>query len=160
MEHSRKRTTAIVIQTAVIVLAAAIVMQLIPYGRSHVNPPVQAEPPWDSPRTRELFFRACADCHSNETAWPWYSRIAPVSWLIEWDVRNGRKEFNVSEWGRPEENEGHEAAKTIRSGEMPPWFYTIPHPEARLLAGERTELINGMRATFGEEKGETHGDDD
>jgi len=53
---------------AVIVLAA---IQLVPFGRDHQNPPVTGEPAWDSPRTRELFFRACKDCHSNETTWPW-----------------------------------------------------------------------------------------
>jgi len=68
------------------VLAGGIVfiaMQLVPYGHAHTNPPVTGEPKWDSPQTRELAKRACFDCHSNETDWPWYSNIAPVSWLIQ-----------------------------------------------------------------------------
>ena len=58
-------------------------IQAVPYGRDHINPPLNAEPAWDNPRTQELTVRACFDCHSNETVWPWYSYIAPISWLIE-----------------------------------------------------------------------------
>lgn len=127
-----------------------LLIQFIPYGRDHTNPPVIAEPAWDSPQTRALFFRACADCHSNETKWPWYSNIAPASWLITRDVMQGRKEFNVSEWGRPD-NEGDDAAKLVQNGEMPPWFYLPLHPEANLSPVERQQLINGLLATFGGE---------
>ena len=61
----------------------------VPYGRDHVNPPVGAEPSWDSPETRALARQACFDCHSNETEWPAYSTVAPVSWLIQHDVSEG-----------------------------------------------------------------------
>ncbi|MCB0186228.1 MAG: heme-binding domain-containing protein, partial [Caldilineaceae bacterium] len=71
----------------VIVLIAAIVgIQLLPAGVRRDNPPVVQEPPWDSPETRALAVRACFDCHSNETTWPWYSYIAPMSWMILQDV--------------------------------------------------------------------------
>src|SRR6056297_3230811 len=80
------------------VAAVFLVIQLIPYGRSHTNPPIVLEPDWDSPRTRELAERACFDCHSNETEWPWYSNIAPVSWLVQHDVDEGRHELNFSDW--------------------------------------------------------------
>lgn len=136
---------------ALLVLLLAI--QLIPYGRDHTNPPVRAEPAWDSPQTRELFMRACADCHSNQTVWPWYSHIAPASWLIARDVSEGRAAFNVSEWGRPD-NEGDEAAKLVQEGEMPPWFYLPLHPAAQLSPAERQQLIAGLMATFGSEEGE------
>ncbi|MCX7782465.1 MAG: heme-binding domain-containing protein, partial [Meiothermus sp.] len=76
-----------------------LAIQLVPYGRDHQNPPVVAEPPWDSPQTRALFVRACADCHSNQTRWPWYSHIAPVSWLVQRDVEEGRSKLNLSLWG-------------------------------------------------------------
>jgi hypothetical protein len=66
-------------------------IQVIPYGRSHTNPPVTGEPAWDSPKTRELAVRACYDCHSNQTVWPWYSHIAPISWLVQQDVDEGRR---------------------------------------------------------------------
>ena len=67
-------------------MGVLLIIQFVPYGRDHTNPPVIAEPAWDSPQTRALFFRACADCHSNETKWPWYSTIAPASWLITRDT--------------------------------------------------------------------------
>jgi mono/diheme cytochrome c family protein len=136
---------------AVIVLAA---IQLVPFGRDHQNPPVTGEPAWDSPRTRELFFRACKDCHSNETTWPWYSNVAPASWLAQVDVNIGRKKLNVSEWGRPAKNEGDEAAEEVREGKMPPFFYLPAHPEAKLNAAEKEELVRGLVATFGEKKEE------
>jgi hypothetical protein len=64
----------------------AVLIQLVPFGRDHTNPVVTAEPRWDSPVTRELADRACFDCHSNETEWPWYAGVAPVSWLVYRDV--------------------------------------------------------------------------
>ncbi|MFV9507285.1 MAG: heme-binding domain-containing protein, partial [Oscillochloridaceae bacterium umkhey_bin13] len=129
-------------------------MQLVPYGRDHTNPPVSAEPAWDSPATRALFVRACADCHSNQTVWPWYSNIAPVSWLVTHDVIEGREAFNVSEWGRKAKNEGDDAAETVREGEMPLWFYVPLHPEARFTPAEEQQFIAGLIATFGGEGGE------
>lgn len=133
---------------ALVVLGLAI--QLVPYGRDHANPAVRAEPAWDSPRTRELFFRACKDCHSHETVWPWYANVAPASWLLQHDVEEGRSHFDVSDWGRAK-NHGDEAAGMVRKGEMPPWFYLPAHPEARLSDAEKRELLAGLVATFGDE---------
>ena len=125
-------------------------LQLVPYGRNHANPPVQTAPQWDSPRTRELFTRACADCHSNETVWPWYSNIAPVSWLVQRDVDEGREKFNISIGS----GKADESAEKVADGEMPLAIYTILHPEANLTAAEKQELIQGLVATFGGESGE------
>ena len=66
-------------------------LQLVPYGRAHSNPPITVEPQWDSPRTRELAVRACFDCHSNETRWPGYAHVAPLSWVMQWDVDTARE---------------------------------------------------------------------
>ncbi len=112
---------------------------------SRTNPPVESEVAWDSPRTRELFFRACADCHSHETSWPWYSAVAPVSWLVANHVRTGRLDMNIS---LPDEVDVTEAVKQIRSGRMPPADYRLMHPEARLTEDEKTELISGLKKTF------------
>jgi mono/diheme cytochrome c family protein len=131
-----------------VVLFLMLAIQFVPYGRNHVNPPVLAEPAWDSPTTRALFVRACADCHSNQTVWPWYSSVAPVSWLVTKDVVDGRAAFNVSEWGRAN-NEGDDAAETVQEGEMPLWFYVPLHPQAALSPDERAQLITGLSATFG-----------
>jgi len=130
--------------------AAALValIQLVPYGRDHSNPPVSAEPAWDSPATRELAKRACFDCHSNETAWPWYSHVAPVSWLVQRDVDEGRSKLNFSEWNRPQD-EADEAAEQVREGEMPMWIYLPTHPDARLSDADKQALIQGLEATFG-----------
>lgn len=129
----------------VIVLFLAI--QLVPYGRNHVNPPVQQEPRWDSPQTRELVRRACFDCHSNETVWPWYSYIAPVSWIIQHDVDEGRRKLNFSEWNRPQEG-AEDIIEVIQKGEMPPPLYTLMQPKARLSPAERQALIEGLRRTL------------
>lgn len=129
-------------------VALFLLLQLVPYGRDFTNPPVVQEPPWDSPRTRELFFRVCKDCHSNQTEYPWYAWIAPASWLIAHDVREGREHFNVSEWHRRQEH-ADEAAKEYRSGSMPPRLYLWAHPRAQLPEQERQELLRGLEATFG-----------
>lgn len=136
---------------AALLVGLFLLAQLLPVGAPRSNPPVVAEPPWDSPRTRELFFRFCADCHSNETRWPWYSRVAPVSWLVAHDVAEARRHLNVSEWHLPQED-ADEAAEEVREGEMPLPLYLPLHPERRLDEATKAELIAGLVATFGERK--------
>ena len=118
-------------------------IQFVPVART--NPPVEFTAEWDSPRTRELFYRACADCHSHETRWPWYSRIAPASWLVSNHVRDGRRDMNISV---PDEVDATEAVEEIREGTMPPADYKLMHPEARLTEEERTALISGLKKSF------------
>jgi len=125
-----------------------IAIQIIPYGHEHRNPPVTREPHWDSPETRTTFFRVCRDCHSNETIWPWYSHIAPVSWLTTSDVDEGREHLNVSDWDRADQD-GDEAAKMVKEDDMPLWFYLPFHPEARLSSAEKKRFIRGLERTFG-----------
>ena len=137
-------------------LLACLGMFIISALTKTSNPPVVAEPDWDSPRTREIFMRSCGDCHSNETVWPWYTSIPPGSFLIARDVREGRENFNVSEWGRPE-NEGDEAAEKVKEGEMPLPIYLVLHPEARLSDAEMSEFIQGLVNTFGSEEEEEGG---
>jgi hypothetical protein len=131
-----------VLRIAVIAVALFGLAQAVPYGRGNANPPVKAEPRWDSPRTRELAVRACFDCHSNPTTWPWYSNVAPVSWLTQRDVDGGRAVLNFSEWG-PGSDLG-EAAEAARDGEMPPWYYKPLHPRARLSSTETDALVAGL----------------
>jgi mono/diheme cytochrome c family protein len=132
----------------------AVAIQFVPYGKNHTNPPIISEPQWDSPRTKELFNNACANCHSHQTVYPWYSNVAPISWLLQRDINEGREHFNVSAWGAQKKNEGKDAAKEVREGEMPPWFYLPTHPEAKLTDAQKQELINGLEATFGKEEAE------
>ena len=125
----------------------ALAIQLVPYGRDHTNPPVGREPAWDSAETRDTFLRSCGDCHSNQTVWPWYSHVAPISWLVTHDVEDGRKHFNVSDWDRPRQD-GDEAVEVVSEGEMPPWFYLPMHPEADLSAPEKERFLEGLERTF------------
>lgn len=140
------KTTITAIAAAVALLA---VMQVIPYGKNRVNPPVMREPAWNSPATRQLAKQACFDCHSNETVWPWYSKIAPISWLVYWDVVEGREHLNFSEWsgGTRKGETLHEITKELAEGEMPPLQYTVAHPEAKLDEKSKRMLMDGLSAT-------------
>jgi hypothetical protein len=95
--------------------------------------------------------RACFDCHSNETNWPWYANVAPVSWLVQRDVEEGREHLNFSDWnrrnGEDEGSEPDELGEAILEGEMPPSQFLITHPEARLTAAEQAALVQGLQAT-------------
>lgn len=137
---------------AFVLFGLAAALQLVPYGRGHENPPVLAEPPWDAPATRAAFMRSCGDCHTNETRWPWYSHVAPVSWLVQRDVEEGREHFNASEWGRGR-NDAEEAAELVASGAMPLGNYLRMHPEARLTPTQRTELARALAASFDGRRG-------
>jgi hypothetical protein len=129
-------------------IVGGILIQFLPYGHEHTNPAVTGEPQWDSQQTRDLVMRACADCHSNQTTWPWYSNIAPVSWLIQHDVEEGRSRLNFTEWNQPQ-RETEDAARQVQRGAMPQWYYTLLHPTANLTADEKQALIKGLQASLG-----------
>jgi hypothetical protein len=123
-------------------------MQIVPYGRTHENPPTTEEPTWSSPRVRALAVRACFNCHSNETTWPWYANVAPFSWVVELDVENARDTLNFSEWNHPHETAAESGASIVR-GDMPPYKYKMAHPEANLTQDESLELARGLNDTLG-----------
>jgi cytochrome c551/c552 len=129
-------------------LVLFLLLQLIPYGRDHTNPAVVAEPSWDSPATRDLAKRACFDCHSNESVWPWYSNIAPVSWLVYFDVREGRNRMNFSEWNSNFPSNVNELVGIIQEGEMPPAQYLLMHPNANLSTADKQALITGLQKSI------------
>src|SRR5437899_832060 len=104
-----------------------LLIQLIPFGHDHTNLPVTQEVKWDSAQTRDLAVRACYDCHSNQTVWPWYSNVAPLSWKIQQDVNEGRQRLNFSEWELSQRNAGS-AARQVENGNMPPGLYVVLHP--------------------------------
>ncbi len=136
-------------------------IQLVPYGRSHTNPPVIGEPAWSSPETRQLMVNACFGCHSNEVEWPWYSNVAPISWLVTRHVDEGRDEVNYSEF-TVDRGEAEETIEVIREGSMPPSYYTVfgLHPEARLTEAEIDRLVAGLRLTPGMSEDESEEEDD
>jgi len=114
-----------------------LAIQLVPVDRE--NPPVEAEitAPED---VRAVLQRACYDCHSNESVWPWYGYIAPVSWLVEYDIEEAREHMNFSTWNRYDAEDQidmvEEIWEEVEEGEMPPFFYTPLHPKARLTPRE------------------------
>ena len=135
-------------------IGTLIVIQAIPYGKNHTNPPINGEPAWSSPRTRELMVRACFGCHSNEVEYPSYASVAPISWVVQSHIDEGRSKVNYQEW-----NSGQRADDTIeviQNGSMPPSFYTTfgRHPEAKLTKAEVAELIAGLQATPGFNEGD------
>ena len=137
-------------------LVVFVAIQVIPYGRNHTNPPVTASIPWDSPMTENLVRGACFDCHSHETHWPWYSHVAPISWLVQSDVDEGRANLNFSVGNVDEINK---ASELVREGEMPPWFYRPLHRRARLSSAEKEALLQGLNATFGNPSKRPHEED-
>ncbi len=122
-------------------VALLLLMQVIRFERT--NPPTTGlvHAPAD---VEKVLRRACFDCHSNETAWPWYTGVAPASWLVHRDVVEGRRHLNFSAWGQlPAEKRAKkqkEVGEEVRDGEMPPWFYLPLHPDAKLSDADRALL--------------------
>jgi hypothetical protein len=125
----------------VFILVLLVAIQLI--GVDSTNPSIDSDIP-TSTEVKSVLRRACYDCHSNETTWPWYSRIAPISWFLAWDVREGRAELNFSTWSQYNTQQQvkklKESWEQIAEDEMPPWFYLLLHPDAQLSATERVLL--------------------
>ena len=137
--------------TLFILLGLFIAIQWVPYGHDHVPPADGTLVTWDSPATEALAKRACFDCHSNRTAWPWYASIAPISWRIQTHVNRGRKDLNFTAFDPASKDVAEaagEAGGTVTRGEMPPNDYLLAHPEARLTATEKRALVAGLDRTF------------
>ena len=94
-----------------------------------VKPPAQVS---------AIIERACQDCHSNRSVWPWYSRVAPASWLVVDDVVEARQKFNLSAWARMSPERAQEVlgdmCREVKAGDMPLWQYRLLHPAAKLSA--------------------------
>ena len=148
MSTRKKLALRIIGTVASIGVIGFLVIQFLPI-RPRTNPPVVQEPNWDSPQTRQLMERACLDCHSNETKWPAYAYVAPVSWMIVNEVNEGRHKLNYSRWNSGEHEEVGETIEVILKNEMPPRQYVLLHPEARLSDAAVKQLVAGLRATFG-----------
>lgn len=138
------RPVMIVVGIVIVIVALVTVIPLL----LETNPPVIAEPKWDSPQTRELAVRSCFDCHSNETKYPWFARLPVSSLLVVSDTLQGRAHLNFSEWntasGSREGRNAREIARQIQSGAMPPGNYLLLHPEAALTDAEKQQLIDGL----------------
>ncbi len=120
-----------------------VALQLVPYGWQHPNPPVVAEAPWPDAESEAIARAACYDCHSNETDWPLYSYVAPMSWLVRQDVEDGRDKLNFSDWDR-DAGEADDAIEETEDGSMPPAQYTLIHRDAHLSDAEEQQLIDAL----------------
>jgi hypothetical protein len=141
MKSFRKNAKAVLL----VVAAVFVICQFIRIDKQ--NPPIISDIPADS-TAKSILKQACYDCHSNETKWPWYSNVAPVSWLISNDVKEGRKHLNFSEWGsyssEKQLSKLDDIRDELRQGEMPLWYYSLMHPRARIKQNEREKIIAGI----------------
>jgi len=127
----------------IVIVVFLVVAQFI--RPSHVNPPIDptktlfATTPVP-PNVQGILERSCNDCHSNNTVYPWYNKVAPVSWLLASDVNDGRHAMNFSEWATYSQKKRLHRLKDIcdqvKQGDMPLWFYLPLHPKAKLAPGD------------------------
>jgi Haem-binding domain len=145
-----------------VLLAFAIVfvaIQFVPYGWWHDNPPVVDDAPWPDAAAEGVARQSCYSCHSNETDWPLYSYVAPMSWLVRNDVESGRERFNFSDWDRSA-GDADKAIEVIEEGSMPPDRYTVVNRDASLSAEEQVVLVSALLAMGGQDNSGPGGDDD
>lgn len=133
-----RRKIAILVGALIVLLLA---IQLVPVA--HTNPPVKAD--FDGPSGVEAVLRqSCYDCHSNESSWPWYSYVAPSSWLVTHDVEEARDHFNLSDWGsydaKRQAKLAEEMWEEVEDGEMPLLMYRLAHAAARLTEADKDTL--------------------
>jgi len=141
---SRRRSSRM--RTALWVLGALVavfvLIQFVPFGRDHTNPPATNSFKWTSAQAKAIARRSCYDCHSNHTRYWWAVDIAPFSWLAAHDIQDGRARLNFSEWTGSLSTPALESAV---SNNMPPLQYTLLHPNAKLSAADRQTLLDGFQ---------------
>ena len=142
--------STLVVSAAATVMVIELAIQAVPYGRSHAQGPVTGEPQWADAETRELMVRACFGCHSNQVEYPSYASVAPISWMVQSHIDEGREAVNYSEFAT-NPGDAEESFEVVKEGSMPPAYYTRfgLHPEARLTPEEMKTLLNGLQNTPG-----------
>ncbi|HEU5104371.1 MAG TPA: heme-binding domain-containing protein [Solirubrobacterales bacterium] len=126
---------------------ALLLIQLVPYGHAHSNPPVTRAAKWPDGPGQQIAEAGCYACHSNLTKWPVYSNVAPSSWLVEHDVEEGRGILDFSEWDKPQPDAG-ELIEKVEGGDMPPLQYKLAHGEARLSSQEKQQLVAAITRLY------------
>ena len=127
-----------------VLLAVFLLVQLVPYGWTKSNPPTTEAAPWTDPEAEAIARRSCYDCHSNETDWPAYSYVAPMSWLVRSDVEGGRRAMNLSEWDEDTADAARDADDEIEDGDMPLPNYLRIHRDAELSDEEAAVLAEAL----------------
>ncbi len=129
------------VRSSLVALVVLLAIQLVPVNRDN---PQDRRGPGATPEVEAILRRGCYDCHSNETRWPWYSRVAPVSWMVAYDVHEAREHLNFSDFqDLSEGTQGKVWAavmKEIDEGEMPLWYYRPFHAEAALTDADIATL--------------------
>ncbi len=124
-----------------VLIIAFVGAQFVPVERTNPRVTGEIDAP---PEVMDILRRSCYDCHSNEVVWPWYSRVAPFSWLVAYDVEEAREHMNFSEWSKYSQKKKakkrEEIWEEVSDGEMPLWYYLPMHPEAKLSAADK-EII-------------------
>lgn len=126
---------------AIVCAVLLVAIQFVPVDRT--NP--AGGKPFDAPaNVVAIVKRACFDCHSNETVWPWYAYVAPASWLVAYDVEEGREHLNLSLFAGMSEDKrsakADEMAEEVEEDAMPPWQYLSMHSEAKLSPADKQAL--------------------
>lgn len=129
----------LIVGSLIFALVVFVIIQLVPVERT--NPPVVKAYVWKSPSAQAIAERACNDCHSNNTQWIWNAYIAPISWIITRDVRDGRAKFNFSDWNAQYPANG-QLLNVFQNGSMPPLEYEMLHWNAILSDADRRTLID------------------
>jgi len=129
---------------ALALLLGVAAAQLIQPGTA--NPPVDpARSLWNDrkvdQRVAHILRRACADCHSHKTEWPWYSKISPVSWVMARHVSNGRAKLNFDDWSGEPADQLEEIYDSVAKKKMPLSSYLLMHPEGRLSKADQDVLL-------------------
>ena len=152
---TREARTAVVAGLAVVLVGFGL-MQAVPYGRDHANPPVTGEPTWHDEATRALMVRACFQCHSSEVNYPWYADIAPTSWAVQRHIDEARGKVNYSQFAT-DPGDADETIEVIRDGSMPPAYFTRfgNNATANLTDEEKAQLIAGLEQTPGMSEGDS-----
>ena len=137
----------------IVLVVAFLAIQVVRPART--NPPVdssrtihsQLQPP---PEVARILERSCIDCHTNQTRWPWYSNVAPVSWLVANDVSEAREQMNLSEWAKYERKDAEELLEEIceetSKGNMPLPSYLLIHRSSKLSPQDVRTLCEWSKA--------------
>lgn len=137
----------------IVVIAFLVISQF--FRPSFVNPPIDPAKTLVAtavvpPNVQSTLERSCNDCHSNNTVYPWYSKVAPVSWLLASDINEGRHEVNFSEWAGLTQKRKLRKLKNIcdqvKEGDMPLWYYLPMHPKAKLTDADKAAICAWTQA--------------